>query len=224
MTLSKTFAQLVCSWVFTLDASESPVMFDSVVGGGPAFAATPQGISLITQLMTADSRFKRDGLREVYDKARAHYESQQSERLASEQIEQNPAEGNPPMSLEQALEANTKAIEALTAALAGAKVSAPAAAPAAAAKTPAAKTPAKTEAKKPTHTAEEVAALAGTYREKVDTDQAAATAKTKAFIKETFGVDKLKELPAEKLDFAFDKLTEALAEIEAAGSAEEETL
>lgn len=187
------------------------------------FTKTEQGKALFVRILAADSRYKRDGLREVFEKARAYYESQQSERLASEQIAQNPAEGNPPMSLEDAILANTKAIEALTATMAGAKVATPASGTAGStpAKTPATKTPAKTaEAKKPVHTLEEVTALAGTYREKVDADQAAATAKTKAFIKESFGVDKLKELPAEKIDTAFDTFTSALAELEAGGAEE----
>lgn len=91
------------------------------------------------------------------------------------------------MSLEQALQANTEAVNALVAALKGAKT------PSGGEATKADK-PAKAEAAKPKHTREELDTVLATFKDKLGIE------KVKALIKEVGGVDKKADIPDSKLD------------------------
>lgn len=103
------------------------------------------------------------------------------------------------MSLEQALAANTAAVEALTAALkAGGGT-----AGAAAGKTTTTKT--KTETKvTPKNSREEMQALLKKVKEEKSADDA------KAIIKDVGGVEKMADIPEDKIDAVFDAATTAL--------------
>lgn len=106
------------------------------------------------------------------------------------------------MSLEQKIEALTAAIEANTAALkAGGG-----AASTSTGKASTTKAPKEEKVAKSTHTREETAALV----RKVKADKGVDAAK--AVIKKFGGVDKLDDIPEDKLDAVFDGATEALEE------------
>lgn len=91
------------------------------------------------------------------------------------------------MSLEQALQANTEALNALVAALKGAKI-------ASGGEATKAEKPTKTEAAKPKHTREELDTVLATFKDKFGVE------KVKGLIKEVGGVEKKADIPDSKLD------------------------
>lgn len=120
------------------------------------------------------------------------------------------------MSLEQAIEKLTAAVEANTAALAGgAKANTGAAAttkPGATAKPGAA---AKATPKAPTHTREELSTVLQSLAEKLGKEI------PRDIIKEVGGVDKSKEIPDAKLDAVYEALAAKLAEEDGGGEEEQ---
>lgn len=118
------------------------------------------------------------------------------------------------MSLEQALAANTAALEALTAALAGAKVGGTAASTGTekpATEKAAAKPgrPAKEKPAAPVRTREELAAVLTELKEK-----SGGTEAPRKLITSVGGVEKSKDIPDDKIDAVYEAVKAALVELE----------
>lgn len=177
------------------------------------FAETPQAKGLMRQIRASESLWRITGLWDVYWKAESFYNGvppgQQHDDL-------QPTEKEISMSLEQALAANTAALEANTAALLGSKAGAKTA------DTPAADAPAKkgpgrpkAEAKKNEHTREELVAVLQEVKEKFDIE---ATRALFAPIK------KMAEIPESDIDAVYAKAKEKLAEEAAADEGEDDDM
>lgn len=141
------------------------------------FAETPQGKGLLRQIDAAHSNWRIATLWDVFWTAAEYYEQHNGVPPGQQHDDLQTTEKEISMSLEQALAANTAALEANTAALLGAKTSAAAAAGA----TDAGKTTSagkgkagKAEAKKNEHTREELVAVLGEVKEKFDVKAARA--------------------------------------------------
>ena len=185
------------------------------------FAQTPQGIALRRRIDASTSRWAREDLSMHYEHARNHFESQQLERLASEQVDQSPAAGNPVMTIESTLDRIAVALETIaknggsvggnagstTGTASGSTAATDAAAKkAAAAAKAAADKAAKESASKPKHTREELATVATEVREKFDADTA------RGIITEVGKAEKLKEVAEANIDALFDALKAKLEE------------
>ena len=116
------------------------------------------------------------------------------------------------MSLEQALAANTAALEALTAALAGAKVGGTAATTStekpATEKAKPGRPPAKEKAA-PVHTRDELSAALTELKEKTGSADA-----PREIIKSVGGAEKSKDIADEKIDAVYDAVKAALVALE----------
>lgn len=173
------------------------------------FSHTPQAKALLSQIAKADSTWRRDGLKVVYEKARQHYESTRSHKPGQLAEVSTPGHEENTMSFDKLIADHTAALIANTAAL-EANTAAVKAGGGASTKTSAKdKPPTKekeAETSKPKHSREDLAAIMGKIKAKKSSEVA------KELIADVGGSDKLALVAEDKIDALYAAAEAKLAE------------